>query len=79
MTNQTKPTPEALAAALAAHAAWLRGEPGGVRLDLRGADLTDVNLEGANLMRADLAGANLQGATLEGANLERARGTHSPV
>ena len=39
------------------HAAWLRGEPEGVKADLSGADLS-----GADLSGADLSGANLSGA-----------------
>ena len=46
------------------HLKWLRGENGGKRADLSGA-----NLSGANLSRADLFGANLFGADLFGANL----------
>jgi hypothetical protein len=72
---------------LAAHAAWLRGDEGGIRAylqgaDLQGADLRDANLQGAYLQgaylqgaylqRADLQGANLQRAYLQGANLQRA-------
>ena len=35
-----------LTAVLEAHAAWLRGEAGGVRADLRNANLTGANLSG---------------------------------
>ena len=49
------------------HAAWLRGEPEGVK-----ADLTGANLTGADLTGADLTGANLSGANLSGANLSKA-------
>ena len=54
------------------HAMWLRGEDGGERANLRGADLYGANLEGANLVCANLRGANLYGANLRGADLERA-------
>jgi len=65
-------TPEQLAAILAAHADWLRGESGGTRADLRGADLTRADLRGADLTRADLTGADLRGADLTGADLRGA-------
>ena len=48
------------------HAAWLRGEPEGVKADLSGADLSGTNLSGAHL-----TGANLSGADLSGANLSK--------
>ena len=59
------------------HAAWLRGEPEGVKADLTGAnltgaDLTGANLSGANLSKANRSGANLSGANLSGANLSKA-------
>ena len=44
------------------HAKWARGEDGGERADLRGA-----NLRGADLCDADLCGANLCCANLRGA------------
>lgn len=50
---------EELAEILRKHGLWLRGEPGGVRDDLRGADLRWADLSGANLRDADLSGANL--------------------
>jgi hypothetical protein len=53
-----------LPAKLAAHVAWLRGEPNGVRLDLYGANLYGANLGGANLYGADLGGCNLAFASL---------------
>ena len=49
------------------HWKWLRGEDGGSRADLSGADLS-----GANLSRADLSDANLSRANLSGAYLSRA-------
>jgi len=70
------------------HAAWLRGEEGGERANLRGVDLRGahmqyanlrgvdlrgVDLTGADLWRADLWDADLTGANLRGANL---RGAH---
>ena len=59
------------------HAKWARGEDGGERADLcganlRGADLCDADLCNANLRDADLSGANLRGADLSGANLRDA-------
>ena len=61
------------------HAKWARGEDGGERAklcgadlcgaDLRDADLRDADLRSANLCGADLSGANLHGANLCGANL----------
>lgn len=67
---------------LQAHKAWLSGKPGGIRADLRGADLYKVNmssvdlrkadLRSAVLRKADLSRANLSGADLGGADLSRA-------
>jgi len=64
------------------HSKWLRDEVGGVRANLReanlrGANLEEANLYGANLeeanlYEANLRRANLRGANLDGANLERA-------
>ena len=51
------------------HAAWLRGEPEGVKADLTGANLTGAHLTGADLSKADLSEANLSWADLSGANL----------
>ena len=45
---------------LAAHVAWLRDEPDGVRADLCGADLRCADLCGANLRGANLCGADLR-------------------
>ena len=53
------------------HAAWLRGEPEGVKADLTGANLSWANLSGADLSGADLSGADLSGANLSGAKLLR--------
>ena len=55
---------------LDSHAKWLRSEKGGMRADLRRANLERANLERANLQGADLERANLQGANLERANLQ---------
>ncbi len=68
---------------LAKHAAWLRGEPDGVRVvtvsradlsyaDLSHANLSYANLSGANLSRANLSGANLSYADLSYADLSHA-------
>ena len=54
------------------HAAWLRGEPEGVKADLPGANLSKANLSGANLSKANLSGADLSGANLSKANLYEA-------
>ena len=54
------------------HAAWLRGEPEGVKADLPGANLSKANLSGANLSKANLSGADLSGANLSQANLYEA-------
>ena len=64
------------------HAKWIRGEDGGERADLRGADLRcadlcdadlrDADLRGADLRDADLYYANLRGADLRGADLSGA-------
>ena len=60
-------TKEKLSEILSLHAKWLRDEPGGIRADLSGANLSDADLSGASL-----SGANLSGASLSGANLSRA-------
>ena len=54
------------------HAKWARGEDGGERADLCGANLCGANLYGANLRGANLRGANLRGANLCDANLRGA-------
>ena len=54
------------------HAAWLRGEPEGVKADLTGADLSKADLSEANLSKANLYEADLTGADLSGANLSKA-------
>ena len=54
------------------HLKWLRGENGGKRADLSGANLFGANLSRADLFGANLFGANLFGANLFGADLSRA-------
>jgi uncharacterized protein YjbI with pentapeptide repeats len=70
-------TKEEINQILTAHIKWVRGEEGGYRADLSGANLSRADLSGANLSGADLYGANLSGANLfradlSGANLSRA-------
>ena len=57
---------------LDAHKKWLRGEVGGARANLSGADLSRANLSGAYLSRANLSGADLSRADLSRANLSGA-------
>lgn len=54
------------------HAKWARGEDGGERADLCGADLRGADLCGADLRNADLRGASLCDADLRGADLRNA-------
>ena len=49
------------------HAKWIRGEDGGERADLCGADLRNADLCNADLCNANLRGANLCCANLRGA------------
>ena len=75
-------TPEKLAEILAAHKLWLNDEEGGVKANLReadlswadlsGADLREANFRGADLSWADLSGADLSWADLSGANFRGA-------
>lgn len=58
---------------LESHGKWLRGEEGGKRANLRGADLRGAVLYGANLRRADLCGANLYKADMREADLGEAK------
>ncbi len=58
---------------LDAHAKWLRGEKGGQRADLSGADLSWAHLAGYDLRRAVLIDADLRGAKLTGATLSEAK------
>ena len=64
---------------LDAHKKWRNGEEGGVRIEMRGANLgcaylSDAYLGCADLRGADLGGADLRGAYLGGANLGCAKG-----
>ncbi len=61
-----------LATILKSHAKWLRGETGGTRAYLSGANLSGANLSGADLSGANLSRANLSGADLSGADLSGA-------
>jgi len=65
-------TPEQLKETLRLHGMFLRGEPGGVRANLRDADLQGADLRDANLSYAIMSCANLYGANLHGANLRDA-------
>jgi len=70
-------TKEELKTILEKHSLWLKDAEGGVRANLRDADLHGANLRCAdlryaNLHGADLSGANLHGADLSGANLRYA-------
>jgi len=62
----------ALAEVLRLHQLWLDGAEGGVKADLRDANLSGANLSFANLSGANLSFANLSGALLRGANLRGA-------
>ena len=61
-----------LKAILGKHLKWLRGEDGGERANLSGANLSGAYLFEANLSGADLSRANLSGADLSRADLSRA-------
>ncbi len=63
---------EKIAEKLALHEMYLKGEPEGVKANLRGADLRGANLREANLYGADLREANLYGADLREADLREA-------
>lgn len=54
------------------HVKWLRGEEGGRRANLTGADLTRTDLTGADLTEASLTKASLRDADLTGASLREA-------
>ena len=62
-------SPEQLKEILEGHRKYLRGEEGGQRANLSGADLSGADLYGADLSGANLRGASLLGANLCGANL----------
>ncbi len=58
------------AATIVEHGRWASVQQcGGLRANLRWANLSEANLSGANLRRADLRWANLSGADLRWANL----------
>ena len=68
---------------LDSHAAWVRGDKGGIRAILPGSDwsytdtlsgrcLAFTNLSGANFSGADLSGADFSGANLSGADFRNA-------
>ena len=61
-----------LTAILELHKNWFNGEDGGVRADLRDADLSDADLSRADLRDADLSDADLSRANLRGADLRDA-------
>lgn len=65
-------TQEELKEIIRLHGLYLRGESGGKRAYLSGADLSGADLSGANLSGAYLSGANLSGANLSGADLRYA-------
>ena len=52
------------------HEMWLKGEEGGKRADLRGANLRCADLRNADLECADLRSTDLENANLRDANLE---------
>lgn len=62
-------TTEEIKVVLDAHAKLLRGEAGGTRANLSGANLNSANLSYANLSGANLSYADLSGADLNSANL----------
>ena len=68
-------TAEEIQTILELHKKWLIGDSGGIRADLRcanlrGADLSGSDLRCANLREADLSGADLLGADLREADLD---------
>lgn len=66
------PSPEELAAIVAAHKTWLKSKGAeGQQADLRNADLSEASLRGADLQRALMTGADLTRADLRGANLRK--------
>jgi uncharacterized protein YjbI with pentapeptide repeats len=62
-------TAPVLAEVIEKHGKWLRGEAGGERANLSGANLREANLSGANLREANLSGANLIAADLRWTDL----------
>ena len=65
-------TRQELTKILELHEKWLNNEEGGVRADLREADLSEADLRRAYLREADLREAYLRGADLLGADLREA-------
>jgi len=65
-------TQEELKHVLKLHTKWILNNSGGVKADLRGANLEEANLREADLRRADLRNANLRGADLRNTNLRGA-------
>ena len=68
---------EELKEVLEKHKMWVKGDKGGVRANLSGADLSradlsEANLSESNLSEANLSESNLYGANLYGANLSGA-------
>ena len=61
-----------LDAILQKHKLWLDDADGGIRADLKGANLRGANLWGADLRHADLSDADLRGADLSDADLRGA-------
>src|SRR5574344_1076805 len=55
------------------HKLWLTDKVGGVKANLKGADLKGAELECADLKGANLEGADLKGANLADADLSEAR------
>ena len=63
---------EKLKEILEKHKLWLNGKDGGVRANLRDADLSGANLRDADLRNANLRNANLRDADLRSADLRYA-------
>ena len=73
--GRVKHNGQKLSEILDAHAKFVRREPGGVRADLAGADLSRCNLQGVNLTDALLQEATLDGSDLRQSKLTRANFT----
>ena len=67
-----KMTQEELKTALELHEKWLSNKSDGVRLDLRGEDLSGMDLSYANFHGSDLSGTDLSYANFHGSDLSRA-------
>ena len=65
-------TQEELKTALELHEKWLSNKSDGVRLDLRGEDLSGMDLSYANFHGSDLSGTDLSYANFHGSDLSRA-------